>query len=86
VFSSTLKLRLVRSSLVAMANIIKNDTTLLLKSCIDIIAYDLPSKKYRFSVVYHFLSHFYNMRLLVALQTNELLPVPTLLNYFKNIT
>jgi NADH:ubiquinone oxidoreductase subunit C len=44
-------------------NIFKNKSNYQLKNLVDMFAYDLPGRSFRFGVVYIFLSHLYNFRL-----------------------
>lgn len=50
----------------------------------DIVVYDTPGKKNRFSLVYNLFSLKYNTRLFVNLQISEGSPVNTLFDLFKS--
>jgi NADH:ubiquinone oxidoreductase subunit C len=45
----------------------KNNTACQFKSLVDIICYDCPGKKYRFSVIYNLLSSYLNYRLKIKI-------------------
>jgi len=42
------------------------------KVCVDLVGYDRPGKKYRFTVIYYLLSLVFNNRLHIITQTDEL--------------
>ena len=55
------------------------------KLCIDLIAYDRPGKKYRFTLIYYFLSLVYNTRYQVLTQLPPLKGVSTAYMLYKSI-
>ena len=50
---------------------------------IDIVTYDEPQKKHRFSLIYTLLSIRFNQRLQILIKTQELQPVTSISNLFK---
>lgn len=52
--------------------------------CIDLVVIDTPSKYFRFTVIYLFLSTIYNYRIKLFLQTNEIFPLESLMNLYPN--
>jgi NADH:ubiquinone oxidoreductase subunit C len=54
---------------------LKNNTACQFKSLVDIICYDCPGKKYRFSIIYNLLSLDLNYRLKVQIKLKEKLPI-----------
>jgi len=49
---------------------------------IDICGADYPAREKRFDVVYHFLAPHHNRRIRVKVQTDEVTPVPSIINLF----
>jgi NADH:ubiquinone oxidoreductase subunit C len=52
--------------------------------CIDIIVYDQPGKKYRFTIIYYILSVLYNTRIHLVSQLSALQSVETIFMLFKS--
>jgi NADH:ubiquinone oxidoreductase subunit C len=51
---------------------------------VDLIAYDSPGKKFRFSLIYNLLSVDYNSRILICTKVIEKLPViPSITSVFS---
>jgi NADH-quinone oxidoreductase subunit C len=73
-----------KNFLLPLVMFLKNDTLYQFKHLIDIVAVDQPGKKFRFSIIYCFLSTQYNQRLQVIIQTNELLSVDSITALYKN--
>jgi NADH:ubiquinone oxidoreductase subunit C len=55
------------------------------KSIIDIICYDNPKKKYRFSVIYNILSVITNIRFKLISKINEFTNLLSLVGLFKSV-
>ncbi|CAK9295533.1 unnamed protein product [Gordionus sp. m RMFG-2023] len=49
----------------------------------DICALDVPSRKYRFEIIYHFLSLKYNSRIRIQTYTDELTPIDSICSIFE---
>jgi NADH:ubiquinone oxidoreductase subunit C len=64
---------------------IKINSLILVNTSIDIIVYDNPGKIYRFTIIYSFLSTFYNVRFYLVSQLNELMPVYSLSSLFPSL-
>ena len=47
------------------------------KQLVDIAVYDRPGKRYRFTIIYHFLSIDYGKRIKCLVQTDELTDLPS---------
>lgn len=60
-----------RSSIIPLILYCRNHTLCLYKTLSDVIAYDVPGKKYRFCMIYSLFSHLYNARLNIYTYTNE---------------
>jgi NADH-quinone oxidoreductase subunit C len=50
---------------------------------IDVTAVDWPSRANRFDVIYHFLSPKQNQRIRVKVQTDEVTPVPSIIDVYR---
>jgi NADH-quinone oxidoreductase subunit C len=68
------------ASLVSFVEFLKNDTTCLFSSLVDITAVDYPSRAKRFDVVYHFLSMYQNHRIRVRVQIREEDMMPSIIS------
>ena len=66
---------MVTKNLPSMTVFYKNDWFHLFDICIDLIASDMPGKKYRFSIIYYLLSIIYNIRYQISSQTTAILGV-----------
>jgi NADH:ubiquinone oxidoreductase subunit C len=64
---------------------IKINSLVLANISIDMVVYDNPGKIYRFTVIYSFLSTFYNVRFYLVSQLNELIPICSLSSLFPNL-
>ena len=73
-----------RSRLVPLLLFLKNNSLCLYKTLVDIVAYDVPGKKYRFCIVYSLLSPIYNTRLNVYIYTNESIWIPSVTSLYKS--
>ena len=62
---------------------LKNHSLFQFLTLIDIIAYDEPQKKKRFSLIYTFLSIRFNNRFQILIKTEELQPIISISNLFK---
>ena len=67
-----------------MLGMLKDHTNAQFKALMEITAVDVPSRPYRFELVYSLLSHHYNARCLVKSYTDELTPVDSVTALFKS--
>ncbi len=69
--------------IVKVATYLKTDAACQFICIIDLTAADYPGRDKRFDVVYHFLSPRLNQRIRVKAQTDEVTPVPSLIEVFR---
>lgn len=67
-----------RDSILTLAKFLKDDNQCVFETLIDICGVDWPERSQRFEVVYHFLSMRLNQRIRVKVTTDEVAPVPSL--------
>jgi len=72
-----------KNNLIPLTSFLKNHEIFLFKTLTDIVVYDVPGKKNRFSLVYNLFSDNYNSRIFINLQVSEGSPVNTLFDLFK---
>jgi len=65
--------------------LIKKNSLSQLNSCIDLVIYDHPNKNYRFTVIYCLISNFFNYRLNIFTQLNELQVLRSTINLYLSI-
>jgi NADH dehydrogenase (ubiquinone) Fe-S protein 3 len=63
---------------------LKNHTLCQYKQLIEIACSDNPGKQRRFSIAYVLLSTHYSANIIVVIQTNEVLPVPSVTSIFSS--
>ena len=63
---------------------LKDHTNAQFKALMEITAVDVPSRPYRFELVYCLLSHHYNARCIVKSYTDELTPVDSVTALYKS--
>ncbi len=73
----------IAADIVKVASFLRDDPGCQFICIIDITAVDWPSREQRFDVVYHFLSPRLNQRIRVKAQTDEVTPVPSLIDVFR---
>jgi NADH:ubiquinone oxidoreductase subunit C len=73
-----------RSNAYALLLFLKNNSLSQYKSLIDIIAYDIPGKIYRFVIIYALLSTRFNRRIFVYVHTNEVLWLNSVTSLFNS--
>jgi len=71
------------ADIVKVATFLKTDAACQFICFIDVTAVDYPGRENRFDVVYHFLSPRLNQRVRVKIETDEVTPVPSLINVFR---
>ena len=70
------------ADIVKVATFLRDDAACQFVSIIDVTAVDRPSREQRFDVVYHLLSPRLNQRIRVKAPTDEVTPVPSLIDVF----
>jgi len=71
------------ADVVKVATFLRDDPGCQFVCIIDVTAVDRPSREQRFDVVYHFLSPRLNQRIRLKAMTDEVTPVPSLIDVFK---
>jgi NADH-quinone oxidoreductase subunit C len=71
------------ADIVKVATFLRDDPACQFICIIDITAVDIPSREQRFDVVYHLLSPRLNQRIRVKAPTDEVTPVPSLIEVFR---
>ena len=70
------------AKIIEVVRFLRDDPRCLFVSFIDICGVDYPGREKRFDVVYHFLSPRHNTRIRVKVETDEVTPVPSLIDVF----
>src|SRR5918911_2465718 len=70
------------SRIVEVVRRLRDDPALRFVSFIDICGADYPGRECRFDVVYHLLSPYRNRRIRIKVQTDEVTPVPSIIEVF----
>jgi NADH-quinone oxidoreductase subunit C len=71
-----------RDDIVRVITFLRDDPQCRFVCFIDICGADYPAREQRFDVVYHLLSPYHNSRIRVKAQTDEVTPVPSLIDVF----
>ncbi|MBI1203118.1 MAG: NADH-quinone oxidoreductase subunit C [Rhodopseudomonas sp.] len=71
------------ADIVKVATFLRDDAACQFVCIIDVTAVDWPGREQRFDVVYHFLSPRLNQRIRVKVMTDEVTPVPSLIEEFR---
>ena len=71
------------ADIVKVATFLRDDPACQFVSIIDISAVDWPGREQRFDVAYHLLSPRLNQRIRVKVPTDEVTPVPSLIEVFR---
>ncbi len=66
-----------------MLSFLKNHHNAQFGSLVDIAGVDMPTRKFRFEIVYNLLSHRFNSRIRVKTYTDELTPIDSCNDIFK---
>ena len=77
-------IEVVNKNIYAILLFLNNHTLWQFKTLIDIVAYDIPKKVYRFSLVYNLISIHYNLRFQVMTKINELSSVFSVVGLYKS--
>jgi NADH-quinone oxidoreductase subunit C len=84
IFHNQLYLTIDNEDLIDVTLFIKTNNEMKFRQLIDITTVDYPEKKQRFKMVYLFLSHEFNQRILLTYFINENEVVPSLTNIFPS--
>ncbi|MCF8475897.1 MAG: NADH-quinone oxidoreductase subunit C [Pseudolabrys sp.] len=71
------------ADIVTVATFLRDDPACQFICIIDVTAIDWPGREQRFDVVYHFLSPRLNQRIRVKAATDEVTPLPSLIDVFR---
>jgi NADH:ubiquinone oxidoreductase subunit C len=77
-------MRLVQRFVASSLLFLKYDSYLQFLICIDLIAYDQPGKKYRFTVIYYLMSLIFNTRLHLVTQVETFQGIETVCTIFSS--
>ena len=83
VANSELTLTANAADIVKVATFLRDDPACQFICIIDVTAVDWPAREQRFDVVYHFMSPRLNQRIRVKCPTDEVTPVPSLIDVFR---
>lgn len=72
------------NNLCSVLTFLQKHTLSQYKQLVDIAAVDQPGKYYRFSVTYLLFSQRYNSRIKVTVQTDEIIPLPSVTSIFNS--
>jgi NADH dehydrogenase (ubiquinone) Fe-S protein 3 len=70
-----IELKINSKNIYSLSLFLKKHTKCLYKILTDIVVYDCPGKKFRFTVLYNLLSISYNSRIIISTKLLEKLPV-----------
>jgi NADH-quinone oxidoreductase subunit C len=73
------------ADIVKVVTFLRDDAACQFISIIDVTAVDWPARERRFDVVYHLLSPRLNQRIRVKIETDEVTPVPSLIDVFHGV-
>ena len=79
-----IEIKTTPNNLRALLYFLKNHTLCQYKQLIEIACSDNPGKQRRFSIAYILLSTHYSANIIVVIQTNEVLPVPSVTSIFSS--
>jgi len=80
----SLEIKIVPQDLIAALTFLRQHSLLQFTQLIDIVVSDVPGQKNRFSISYLLLSHFYNSRVVLTTQINEVEPVASTMYMFAS--
>lgn len=70
------------ADIVKVCKFLRDDASCQFWSIVDVTAIDWPGRENRFDVVYHFLSPKQNLRIRVKVETDEVTPVPSIIDVY----
>ena len=82
-FGDELEVLIAPEGVVPVIQFLKDNHSSQFTNLIDICGVDVPTRQYRFEVVYHLLSLRYNSRIRVKTYTDELTPIDSICGIFK---
>jgi len=68
----------------ALLFVLNRASHLSMEQLVDLVVYDRPGKKFRFTVIYNLLSVTYNNRLNVLIQVDELTPIDSVIDLYPS--
>jgi NADH:ubiquinone oxidoreductase subunit C len=83
--SGGIELKIPSKDIYFVLNFLKNHTQSQCKFLVDLVVYDIPGKKFRFTLVYSLLSVRYNSRVQVFTRVSEGLLVSSVQKLFKSV-
>jgi len=78
-----LEILIAPAGVVPLMSFLKNHTNAQFGSLVDIAGLDMPTRQFRFEIVYNLLSHRFNSRIRVKTYTDELTPIESVNDIFK---
>jgi NADH dehydrogenase (ubiquinone) Fe-S protein 3 len=82
--NNDIEIKTTSNNLRALLYILQKHTLCQYKQLVDLACYDVPGKKNRFSIGYLLHSFRYNVRIIVIVKTNEVLPLPSVVPLFNS--
>jgi NADH dehydrogenase (ubiquinone) Fe-S protein 3 len=80
-----ISIKTTSNNLFALVDILKNKANIQFDQLIDIAVVDQPKEKFRFKIVYLFLSVKFNSRLSLITKTTEIKSVSSLISLFQSV-
>jgi len=82
--NNDIEIKTTSNNLRPILYILQKHTLCQYKQLVDLVCYDVPGKKKRFSIGYLLHSFRYNVRIIVIVKTNEVLPLPSVVSFFNS--
>jgi NADH:ubiquinone oxidoreductase subunit C len=82
--NNDIEIKTTSNNLRALLYVLQKHTLCQYKQLVDLACYDVPGKKKRFSIGYLLHSFRYNVRIIVIVKTNEVLPLPSVVSFFNS--
>lgn len=79
-----IEIRFNSNKILFLLNILKKHSLFQYKVLIDVVVYDRPGKKNRFTIVYVLLNPFFNSRILIRTQIKQLACLDSVVSIFSN--
>lgn len=80
-----ISIKTTSNNLFALVDILKNKANIQFDQLIDIVVVDQPKEKFRFKIIYLFLSVKFNSRLSLITKTTEIKSVSSLISLFQSV-
>jgi NADH:ubiquinone oxidoreductase subunit C len=84
VINTDIEIKTTPNNLRSLLSFLKKDSLTQYKQLSDIVCSDIPTEKYRFSLTYILFSIIYSARIRITIQTNEVIPVPSVIRLFES--